>query len=130
MEFKKFEHWMDFPINHSHEIYMKRALELARIGSGCVSPNPLVGCVIVHEGTIIGEGWHKKYGHAHAEVNAIKSVSEKSLLRESTLYVNLEPCSHTGKTPPLRRPYCPARGKEGCYCKQGCESHGCGKGNK
>ena len=91
---------MDFPINHSHEIYMKRALELARNGSGCVSPNPLVGCVIVHEGKIIGEGWHKKYGQAHAEVNAIETVSEKNLLRESTLYVNLEPCSHTGKTPP------------------------------
>jgi diaminohydroxyphosphoribosylaminopyrimidine deaminase/5-amino-6-(5-phosphoribosylamino)uracil reductase len=100
MELKTFERWMDFPINHSHELYMKRAMELARLGSGYVSPNPLVGCVIVHQGRIIGEGWHKKYGQAHAEVNAIEAVSDKSILKESTLYVNLEPCSHTGKTPP------------------------------
>jgi len=91
---------MDFPINHSHEIYMRRAVELARLGTGNVSPNPLVGCVIVHEGRIIGEGWHKKYGEPHAEVNAITSVADKTILKESTLYVNLEPCSHTGKTPP------------------------------
>jgi diaminohydroxyphosphoribosylaminopyrimidine deaminase / 5-amino-6-(5-phosphoribosylamino)uracil reductase len=100
MEPEKFERWMDFPIAHSHETYMRRALELARNGSGQVSPNPLVGSVIVHEGIIIGEGWHKNYGEAHAEVNAIASVANKELLRESTLYVNLEPCSHTGKTPP------------------------------
>lgn len=93
-------HWMDFPLSHSHETYMRRALELAYYGHGHVSPNPLVGCVIVHHGKIIGEGWHKKYGEAHAEVNAIASVADKSLLKESTLYVNLEPCSHTGKTPP------------------------------
>lgn len=92
MELNKFEHWMDFPINHSHEIYMKRAMELATNGSGSVSPNPLVGCVIVHDGRIIGEGWHKKYGEAHAEVNAIESVRDKYRLKESTLYVNLEPC--------------------------------------
>ena len=79
---------------------MKRALELARLGHGHVSPNPLVGCVVVHQGVIIGEGWHKKYGEPHAEVNAIDSVQDKSLLKESTVYVNLEPCSHTGKTPP------------------------------
>jgi len=79
---------------------MKRALELSVLGRGYVSPNPLVGCVIVHNGIIIGEGWHKKYGEAHAEVNAIESVQDKSLLRESTLYVNLEPCTHFGKTPP------------------------------
>ncbi|MEX2231305.1 MAG: bifunctional diaminohydroxyphosphoribosylaminopyrimidine deaminase/5-amino-6-(5-phosphoribosylamino)uracil reductase RibD [Cyclobacteriaceae bacterium] len=100
MELKNLEHWMDFPINHSHEIYMKRALELASNGCGNVSPNPLVGCVIVHDGKIIGEGWHRKYGEAHAEVNAIESVEDKSILKESTLYVNLEPCSHVGKTPP------------------------------
>lgn len=100
MEPKNFEGSKDFPNAHSHEIYMKRALELAKNGSGQVSPNPLVGCVIVHQGKIIGEGWHKKYGQAHAEVNAITSVNDKSLLKESTLYVNLEPCSHTGKTPP------------------------------
>ncbi len=100
MELKKFEHGMDFPINHSHELYMKRALELAGNGSGNVSPNPLVGCVIVHDGRIVGEGWHRKYGEAHAEVNAINSVEDKATLKESTLYVTLEPCAHTGKTPP------------------------------
>lgn len=100
MELKTFEHWMDFPVNHSHEVYMRRALELAKNGRGHVSPNPLVGCVIVHEGRIVGEGWHRKYGEAHAEVNAIDSVEDKAVLKESTLYVTLEPCSHMGKTPP------------------------------
>ncbi|MEX1239409.1 MAG: bifunctional diaminohydroxyphosphoribosylaminopyrimidine deaminase/5-amino-6-(5-phosphoribosylamino)uracil reductase RibD, partial [Cyclobacteriaceae bacterium] len=100
MELDKIEHWMDFHINHSHEFYMQRALELAKNGCGNVSPNPLVGCVIVHDGKIVGEGWHKKYGEAHAEVNAIESVQDKSILQQSTLYVNLEPCSHSGKTPP------------------------------
>lgn len=90
----------DFPHATLHETFMKRALELALNGNGNVSPNPLVGSVIVHEGKIIGEGWHKKYGGPHAEVNAINNVMDKSLLRDSTLYVNLEPCSHTGKTPP------------------------------
>lgn len=79
---------------------MQRALELALLGVGQVSPNPRVGCVIVHEGKIIGEGWHKKYGEAHAEVNAIGEVENPELLKESTVYVNLEPCSHFGKTPP------------------------------
>jgi len=82
------------------ELFMQRALELAMLGVGNVSPNPRVGCVIVHNNKIIGEGWHKKYGEAHAEVNAINSVEDKSLLKESTVYVNLEPCSHFGKTPP------------------------------
>jgi diaminohydroxyphosphoribosylaminopyrimidine deaminase/5-amino-6-(5-phosphoribosylamino)uracil reductase len=82
------------------EHYMLRAMELALLGRGQVSPNPLVGCVIVHDNKIIGEGWHQKYGQAHAEVNAIKQVTDKSLFRDSTLYVNLEPCSHYGKTPP------------------------------
>lgn len=100
MELRKFEHWMDFPINHSHETYMKRAMELAARGAGNVSPNPLVGCVIVHEGQIIGEGWHQRYGEGHAEVNAIAAVQNKDLLKDSTIYVTLEPCSHTGKTPP------------------------------
>jgi len=85
---------------NSEEIFMQRALELARLGLGTVSPNPLVGCVIVHENRIIGEGWHKKYGEAHAEVNAVNAVADKSLLSDSTVYVNLEPCSHFGKTPP------------------------------
>ena len=82
------------------KLFMQRALELAKLGKGSVSPNPLVGCVIVHENEIIGEGWHQKYGEAHAEVNAIASVENKKLLKASTVYVNLEPCSHTGKTPP------------------------------
>ena len=79
---------------------MGRAIELARLGLGNVSPNPLVGCVIVANGRIIGEGWHRKYGEAHAEINALDSVTDASLLPEATVYVNLEPCSHFGKTPP------------------------------
>lgn len=79
---------------------MQRAIELAKLGKGNVSPNPLVGCVIVCDDKIIGEGWHQLYGGAHAEVNAIHSVQDKNLLKQSTIYVNLEPCSHTGKTPP------------------------------
>jgi diaminohydroxyphosphoribosylaminopyrimidine deaminase/5-amino-6-(5-phosphoribosylamino)uracil reductase len=83
-----------------HEHFMQRALELALLGAGHVSPNPRVGCVIVYDGKIIGEGWHQKYGQAHAEVNAIQSVKDKELLPMSTMYVTLEPCSHFGKTPP------------------------------
>jgi diaminohydroxyphosphoribosylaminopyrimidine deaminase / 5-amino-6-(5-phosphoribosylamino)uracil reductase len=79
---------------------MQRAMELARLGFGSVSPNPMVGCVMVHEGRIIGEGFHQQYGGPHAEVNAIGSVQNKSLLKESTVYVSLEPCAHFGKTPP------------------------------
>lgn len=79
---------------------MKRALELARRGAGNVSPNPMVGAVVVHNGQVIGEGWHQEYGQAHAEVNAINSVENQEFLRESTMYVTLEPCSHWGKTPP------------------------------
>lgn len=82
------------------EKYMLRCLELAKDGFGNVAPNPMVGCVIVCEGKIIGEGYHQEYGKAHAEVNAIHSVRDKSLLQKSTLYVNLEPCAHFGKTPP------------------------------
>lgn len=80
--------------------YMKRCLQLAAKGAGEVSSNPMVGSVVVHEGKIIGEGYHRKYGQAHAEVNAINCVKDKSLLKHSTLYVSLEPCSHYGKTPP------------------------------
>ena len=82
---------------------MNRCLELSEKGLGNVAPNPLVGCVIVHENKIIGEGYHQNYGGPHAEVNAINSVKNKKLLEKSTLYVTLEPCSHFGKTPPLRR---------------------------
>ena len=84
----------------SHEFYMKRCIELAKNGLGTTYPNPLVGSVIVHEGKIIGEGWHKKAGESHAEVNAVNSVKDKTLLKEATIYVSLEPCSHFGKTPP------------------------------
>ena len=79
---------------------MRRCIELAQLGAGNVAPNPMVGSVIVFKDRILGEGYHEKYGEAHAEVNAINSVSEKSLLPESTIYVSLEPCSHFGKTPP------------------------------
>lgn len=82
------------------EKYIKRCIELAKNGLGTTYPNPLVGCVIVFENTIIGEGWHKKSGASHAEVIAIESVKNKELLSSSTLYVSLEPCSHFGKTPP------------------------------
>lgn len=82
------------------EKYMLRAIELARIGMGNVSPNPMVGCVIVHKGIIIGEGYHCEFGKSHAEVNAVNSVENRELLKESTMYVTLEPCSHYGKTPP------------------------------
>lgn len=75
-------------------------MELAKNGMGNISPNPMVGCVIVHDDRVIGEGWHQQYGGPHAEVHAINSVVDKSLLNRSTLYVTLEPCSHTGKTPP------------------------------
>lgn len=85
-----------------HEIYMKRALELATRSVGNASPNPMVGAVLVHGGRIIGEGYHKEYGLAHAEVNCLDSVAEadKHLIPESTMYVTLEPCAHFGKTPP------------------------------
>lgn len=83
-----------------HEKYIKRCIELAKNGLGTTYPNPMVGSVIVLNDTIIGEGWHKKAGEAHAEVNAINSVKDKSLLKDATIYVSLEPCSHFGKTPP------------------------------
>lgn len=83
-----------------HTLFMNRCLQLARLGEGFVAPNPLVGCVVVYEGKIIGEGFHHQFGSSHAEVNAINSVKNKDQLRLSTLYVNLEPCSHFGKTPP------------------------------
>jgi diaminohydroxyphosphoribosylaminopyrimidine deaminase / 5-amino-6-(5-phosphoribosylamino)uracil reductase len=82
------------------ELLIQRTFELALMGAGSVSPNPMVGCVILKEGEVIGEGCHKRYGEAHAEVNAVNSVADKSQLKGSTVYVNLEPCSHFGKTPP------------------------------
>ena len=82
------------------EIFMKRAIQIARCGEAGAAPNPMVGAVIVYDGKIIGEGYHRKYGGPHAEVNAINSVQDSQLLRKSTIYVTLEPCSHWGKTPP------------------------------
>ncbi|MBB5334776.1 bifunctional diaminohydroxyphosphoribosylaminopyrimidine deaminase/5-amino-6-(5-phosphoribosylamino)uracil reductase RibD [Chryseobacterium koreense] len=82
------------------EFYMQRCIELARKALGNTYPNPLVGSVIVHDGKIIGEGYHKKAGQNHAEINAINSVKNPELLKDSTIYVSLEPCSHYGKTPP------------------------------
>ena len=84
----------------THEFYIKRCIELAKNGLGTTYPNPLVGSVIVHNDRIIGEGWHRKAGEPHAEVNAVNSVKDKSLLKDATIYVTLEPCSHFGKTPP------------------------------
>ena len=82
------------------EVYMQRCLELARKGLGLTRQNPLVGSVLVYNDRIIGEGYHHEYGGPHAEVIAIRSVTDPSLLKKSTLYVNLEPCAHYGKTPP------------------------------
>lgn len=82
------------------ERFMHRALFLAKLGLGKVAPNPLVGCVIVHDNIIIGEGYHQFYGGPHAEVNALKQVENPDLLKKATVYVTLEPCSHFGKTPP------------------------------
>ena len=84
----------------NHEKYIKRCLELAELGKGHTSPNPMVGSVIVLDDEIIGEGFHHKAGEPHAEVNAINSVANQELLKRATIYVSLEPCSHFGKTPP------------------------------
>lgn len=85
---------------NNHEHYIARCIELAKNGFGTTYPNPMVGSVIVYNDEIIGEGWHKKSGEPHAEVNAIRSVKDKSQLEKATIYVSLEPCSHFGKTPP------------------------------
>jgi diaminohydroxyphosphoribosylaminopyrimidine deaminase/5-amino-6-(5-phosphoribosylamino)uracil reductase len=86
----------------SEEQYMHRCMELATLGAGETAPNPMVGAVLVYENKIIGEGYHKKFGEAHAEVNCIESVTKENepLISNSTLYVSLEPCAHFGKTPP------------------------------
>ncbi len=85
-----------------HEIYMQRCFDLARLGARHVAPNPMVGAVLVYDGRIIGEGWHRKYGQAHAEVNAVGDVApvDRHLIKNSTLYVSLEPCCTLGNTPP------------------------------
>ena len=85
---------------NNHEYFIARCIELAKNGFGTTYPNPMVGSVIVYDGEIIGEGWHRKAGDPHAEVNAIRSVKDPSVLDKSTIYVSLEPCSHFGKTPP------------------------------
>ena len=84
----------------NHEFFMQKCIELSKNGIGSVSPNPMVGSVIVYNGKVIGEGYHERFGSHHAEVNAINNVKDKSLLSKCTLYVSLEPCSHFGKTPP------------------------------
>lgn len=81
-------------------IWMSRALQLAAMAEGCTAPNPMVGAVVVHNGIIIGEGYHLEAGTPHAEVHAINAVRDRNLLPESTIYVSLEPCSHQGRTPP------------------------------
>lgn len=80
------------------EQWMRRALELAERGRGHVEPNPLVGAVLVRDGAVVGEGWHEKFGQAHAEINALETAKDKA--RDATLYLTLEPCCHQGKTPP------------------------------
>jgi len=84
------------------ELYMHRCLQLAKLAAGKVAPNPMVGAVLVNDGKIIGEGYHKEFGEAHAEVNCINSIKkeDRQLIEKSTLYVSLEPCAHFGKTPP------------------------------
>src|ERR1700676_4978163 len=88
--------------NPSHAVFMHRCLKLADLGAGYTAPNPMVGAILVHEGRIIGEGYHEKYGGPHAEVNCVQSVKpgDREWIPFSTMYVSLEPCSHFGKTPP------------------------------
>lgn len=85
---------------HSDEYFMQLCIDLAKKGQGYVAPNPMVGSVIVHDNEVIGQGYHERYGEAHAEVNAVNSVCDEDLLSESTIYVSLEPCAHYGRTPP------------------------------
>jgi diaminohydroxyphosphoribosylaminopyrimidine deaminase/5-amino-6-(5-phosphoribosylamino)uracil reductase len=84
----------------NHELYMSRCIQLALRGEGRVAPNPLVGALLVHNDRVVAEGYHEFFGGPHAEVNAINSLEDKSILSECTIYVTLEPCSHQGKTPP------------------------------
>src|SRR4051812_33302830 len=84
------------------EQYMRRAIQIALRGGGYAAPNPMVGAVLVHNGRIIGEGWHARYGNEHAEVACLNSVKEvdRSLIADSSMYVSLEPCAHQGRQPP------------------------------
>jgi diaminohydroxyphosphoribosylaminopyrimidine deaminase/5-amino-6-(5-phosphoribosylamino)uracil reductase len=90
---------------HHDEQYMRRAIELAIRGAGYASPNPMVGAVLVHNGRMIGEGFHAAYGDVHAEVACLQNVAaaDRHFIRESTMYVTLEPCAHQGKQPPCAR---------------------------
>src|ERR1700722_2636563 len=85
-------------MSFADETWMRRGLELAERGRGCVEPNPLVGAVVVRDGVVVGEGWHQRYGEAHAEVNALAEAGAAA--HGATLFVTLEPCCHHGKTPP------------------------------
>jgi len=91
---------MDSTSLNLDQYFMNRCIELALKGRGYVSPNPLVGAVIVVDNEIISEGFHEKYGESHAEVNAINKIKDKNVLKKATIYINLEPCAHFGKTPP------------------------------
>src|SRR5687768_10040910 len=82
------------------ELYMARAIELAKLGAGYTASNPMVGAVLVYKDRVIGEGYHRRYGEAHAEVNCLRAVADRDLVADSTMYVSLEPCSHYGNTPP------------------------------
>lgn len=101
-----------------HHLYIRRCLELAQLAKGHTAPNPMVGAVLVHNGRIIGEGWHREYGGPHAEVNCLESVNDadKALIPESTMYVSLEPCAHHGKTPPCATRLVQERVKEVVIC--------------
>lgn len=112
------------------EQYMQRALQIAQWGAGKVAPNPLVGCVIVAQNRIIGEGWHAQFGEAHAEVNAVANVlpADQYLLAESTFYVTLEPCNHTGKTPPCTELLLRVRPRRVVVCNLDCNPIVAGKG--
>src|SRR4051812_48194286 len=79
-------------------VFMRRALRLAEHGWGLTAPNPMVGAVVVRDGVVVGEGWHTRFGEAHAEVEALRAAGERA--RGATMYVTLEPCNHHGKTPP------------------------------
>ena len=95
---------MNTPSLNMDKLMMRRAIQLARHGLGTTSPNPMVGAVIaLPDGRIIGEGWHRRCGEGHAEVNAVASVADRDMLREATIYVTLEPCSHYGRTPPCSK---------------------------
>ncbi len=116
-------------MNHD-EIYLQRCIELAEKAAGNTFPNPLVGCVIVHNGVIIGEGYHHRAGGPHAEIHAIASVKNPEVLPESTLYVSLEPCSHYGKTPPCASKIVQIGFKRVVIGSTDCNEKVCGKGIK